>query len=1185
PQALQSVMEATARAGTAPTPAVAMEVATSVLYLEAAYEDLDPTDDQMVARSEQLAARLQAVASGAEPEPLEHWMEELYRRVSDRQTMGSVVDELRAALGEVETALDRFFRNPTDKAPLRDVPSRLAQMRGVFSVLGLDQPALATLRMRADVDHLLADELDLEAARTGVFEKLGNSLGALGLLIDMLSYQRAMAKKLFVYDEAAGEFKPLMGRERSVVPELAPLQAPAPVAEQEASAPAELAPAVAPAAAPPAAPSQDEEDDAEMQAIFLEEAREVVQAGNAAVAALEREPSNLADQTTLRRAFHTLKASSRMVGLTDFGEAAWAFEQLLNAWLAEQKPASAALVQLCGTAMAAFARWIDDIAAPSGADWQSAAFRRSADALRLESALVPLAVPGAPAAAAAGVAEEPEPAGALEVPMEPPAAPPEFANTQLVDSQAEPAPLAELPDFMATQVFATPVAAAPASLGELDFPDFVATQTYGADATQALPEPVAAGPANALEIDLGDFDFGDGADPLPGPVEASPPAPAAAPAIALDFPPDVLQAPEEEGDQDLLLSFDLEPEVAPLPVAEPEAEAEPVALAQPEPEPEPVAEPEPEPEPVAVSEPVPLQADEQTKVIGDLRLSIPFYNVYLNAADEWSRRLITALGEWALELHRPLPDSSIVLAHSLGGASATVGFTALAEVARTLEHALDHVRLHGQGTAAHAQVFVDAAEDIRRLLHQFAAGFLKSADPRVLQDLKDILATVFAEPVLQAPEEALTDLDGLDDLEDLDDFDEQSVIATQMSPLAMLPAFEPPPDEEAATTLAPHSVPAPAAVVPAAAAPRPARALDQDIDAADHLDTDLFPIFQEEAAELMPALGVALRQWVARPDNLGARAEALRVLHTLKGSARLAGAMRLGEMAHRMESGVEALGTEALQTAQLEPLLGQLDILQATLDALDLAPRPDIAHLPEPAAAQEAAQASAPAPAAEPALPAPPVSLDQVTRAVPRNAGQTVRVRSQLLDRLVNQAGEVMISRSRMDGRIAQMRSSLVDLSGNLERLRQQLRDVEVQAESQMQSRLAQSKDDAQGFDPLEFDRFTRVQELTRMMAESVNDVATVQRSLQRAVEGAEDDLVAQGRQARELQRDLLRTRMVEFEGISERLYGVVRQAAKAEGKPVRLEIVGGQIEMDRGVLDRMTPAFEHILRNAVAHG
>mgnify|MGYP006192334671 CR=1 FL=1 len=60
---------------------------------------------------------------------------------------------------------------------------------------------------------------------------------------------------------------------------------------------------------------------------------------------------------------------------------------------------------------------------------------------------------------------------------------------------------------------------------------------------------------------------------------------------------------------------------------------------------------------------------------------------------------------------------------------------------------------------------------------------------------------------------------------------------------------------------------------------------------------------------------------------------------------------------------------------------------------------------------------------------------------------------------------------------------------------------------------------------------------------------------------------------------------MVEFEGISERLYRVVRQAAKETGKQVRLDISGGHIEMDRGVLDRMTAAFEHLLRNSVVHG
>jgi len=169
----------------------------------------------------------------------------------------------------------------------------------------------------------------------------------------------------------------------------------------------------------------------------------------------------------------------------------------------------------------------------------------------------------------------------------------------------------------------------------------------------------------------------------------------------------------------------------------------------------------------------------------------------------------------------------------------------------------------------------------------------------------------------------------------------------------------------------------------------------------------------------------------------------------------------------------------------------------------------------------------------------------------------------------VNQAGEVMLTRTRIESELGQLRGSLGDLTGNLDRLRQQLREVECQAETQMQSRMEQSKGTEKGFDPLEFDRFTRVQELTRMMAESVNEVATVQRNLQRTVDLTEDDLVAQARQARQarqtrdLQRDLLRTRMEEFESISDRLYRVVRQAAKDSGKQVKLDFVGGSIEME----------------------
>ena len=1249
---LRQAADVTARSGVAPSPALAMEVATAVMFLEAAFEELDPTDQQLGKRTARLAQRLQRVQSGGQAEPLEPWIEELYHRVSDRQTMGSVVGELRGSLDEIERTLDQYFREPLELAPLAGVPGQLAQMRGVLSVLGLDQAVKAVLRMRQTVEDLMASRIDMSPdSASQVFSGLGNNLGALGLLFDMLSYQPVLAKKLFIFNEIVGELQPLMGRMTSTglvkplaaeAPPLAKIptvfaasqapiaRRPAPVVpslpaleeiDEDAAAgfqptnfapdsmladtqfltpsftspksgasnlppldlPADmldlpasfvqdgLKPARAPELAPfvpvvpstlPSAPlprvpqptakviappvaipvpeviqdlSQEEMDaeEAELQGIFLDEAREVVGTGQMAVAVLGGDPSNLDQLTALRRAFHTLKGSSRMVGLNLFGEAAWSMEQVLNTWLADRKPASTELRTLADQALGAFDQWTQDIANGSASHWTPSPFQVSADAMRLDNRFVPLNL-------AESVYDEP-----VALPTQPdfvpePAATKEDLAKVVLEDQALFADAATEPDFNFDE-------------GEELTPEELARQFFGDDAV-----------ASPLEVDLSSTEFPE--------IEAIDLAELEAAVGPISAPEPSVPEHHEELAQDLhALERALSAEVAAA-----------TSLAKSEPSQEPVPESQFDLD----------ESEEHTKVIGDLRIDIALYNVFLNEADEWSRQLQTELGEWALELHHPVHESTIGLAHSLAGSSATVGFTALSAMARMLEHALQWVQSTGTGTPEQADVFNDTAEDIRRLLHQFAAGFLKDPKPDVLNHLKDLLA-------LQTHEEV------------------------KRAPTSKLPASVTSPPEPVIS----QPIPMPAASVVDESSDE-----EGELEGEDALDPELFALFEEEAQDLLPQLGGALRQWVARPDNVSARAETLRVLHTLKGSARLAGANRLGERSHRMESAIERLGArgfdvrEAVPGGRLEALLGRFDTLQASFDNLrmrfahmsDLAASAgfasgaDVAHGPEHSPVEPMSQApsahledpaASPLGAAQsvqpdvdatplepsaitlpathavssPAAPTPPGAL--------RQPGQAVRIRSQLLDKLVNQTGEVMMTRARLEAGVGQMRSSLSDLTDNLDRLRKQLRDVELQAELQMQSRMAQTKDVDRGFDPLEFDRFTRVQELTRMMAESVNDVATVQRSLLRTVDTAEADLIAQGRQTRELQRDLLRTRMVEFDTIVERLYRVVRQAAKECGKQVKLDITGGAIEMDRGVLDRMTPAFEHLLRNAVAHG
>jgi chemosensory pili system protein ChpA (sensor histidine kinase/response regulator) len=165
------------------------------------------------------------------------------------------------------------------------------------------------------------------------------------------------------------------------------------------------------------------------------------------------------------------------------------------------------------------------------------------------------------------------------------------------------------------------------------------------------------------------------------------------------------------------------------------------------------------------------------------------------------------------------------------------------------------------------------------------------------------------------------------------------------------------------------------------------------------------------------------------------------------------------------------------------------------------------------------------------------------------------------------------------------VKASLADLHDNIQRLRSQMRELEIQAEAQIQARSEKLAEASATFDPLEFDRFTRLQELTRMIAESVEDVATVQQAMNKGLQTSVADLSAQYRLTRELQQQLMRVRLVPFASIGERIFRVARQAAKEVGKRVNVDLGGGGTELDRVVLERMAGPIEHMVRNAIVHG
>ncbi|MCW8906548.1 MAG: response regulator [Sedimenticola sp.] len=229
-----------------------------------------------------------------------------------------------------------------------------------------------------------------------------------------------------------------------------------------------------------------------------------------------------------------------------------------------------------------------------------------------------------------------------------------------------------------------------------------------------------------------------------------------------------------------------------------------------------------------------------------------------------------------------------------------------------------------------------------------------------------------------------------------------------------------------------------------------------------------------------------------------------------------------------------------------------------------------------------------PSPAAEASL---SVTADEGPRPQQLTRGQReqVRVRSDLLDRLVNYAGEVSIYRTRIEQQNGQLGFNLTELEQTISRLRDQLRTLEIETEAQILFRYEQDREvnaplDA-SFDPLELDRFSAMQQVSRSLMETVNDLSNINNYLEELQSETDTLLLQQSRITTDLQDGLMRTRMVPFSQIVARLQRVVRQTGNQLQKQAELEILGAESEIDRGILERMIGPLEHILRNAIAHG
>lgn len=1268
---------------------LAMEVATALLVMDVLVEQFGRAQSEdLPARVDTLIDRLARARCGeALPAMQIPLFDEMSRRAQERLFMGQVAREILASLAGVEQQLDSYFRDPSRAAELAALAGPLKQVEGALNILGQDAAVGLVRRCAAQIATMAGPGHEIV---DGEFEALAHQLSGLGFFVDKLQYgpadldsilnPRSVAQDAADASDGASVESELAARrdkaaelldrlshgeadertrdelrqaletirqdaklladeklERRAAEALSALKA------SEAVPDAAVADAVqgfgkagqeslAPSAETVRLAEASQEDfDAELLEIFIEEAREVLENIGSSTGAARLQPHSQDLLTTLRRGFHTLKGSGRMVGLRDLGETAYLVEQVMNRWLASERDGTSELFDLLDRAHALFATWVErlangDTSSPEF-DWLAPACDAVLGNEPTEGAATTEAVPAPDIVA--NLPDDTETldfdlgdatAGSLAETRIFPAGMPATQDKELpgwadVDLDFDlDAPSAE--SLAETRIFpdaqshaeVRPTGAASDldfDLGSIEVDPLAETRLFPVE-PPATDEPQSGATTGIdLDLDLGAADITaleatqiQATEPVPvdGLIATAPDgfdtdlddATADSLAETRIFPDnpatDAEGRTEGPGDLDIDLDFELD---------EPGIEVD-------------------EAEPIDIT--ADIDAEDRALDTGTDRT---LFELFVAEA----RSHVATLRHELTRLHinpslRPSQES-LLAAHTLGGISLTVSQEGISVLAKALEHALNRCTVLGEPPEAEQSALLNsAASALEAQVASIASGGFAAPAPELVACLEALF-----QPASQAPasiELPVLEMPATQMDEPAPPVEPSTVETSTASVLGGLsgfmqgvertvtPAAEEP--DFGTETLEPWS----AAELPAGDA-LPEQAMAPQLDApdmdfekvalpdeyvlppavaggvppfdlarlpvvrpgmhgevtprtvTDDIDPQLLPIFIEEAHDLLREIGHELRAWRDDPEALNASDGLRRQLHTLKGSARMAGVMRFGDLVHGMESLIEQPCTPEGRAEILDELDQGYDLCEEQVSMLE---RGETAPPAQAAATDSAATA--------------PAGDDEsgVARERP-----TVRVRSDLVDRFVNEAGEMSIARTRIEGELRSLRGSLNDLTENVQRLRNQLREIEIQAESQMQSRIAAAEAQHEQFDPLEMDRFTRLQELSRIMAESLSDVTTVQYNFVRNLDAADTAIQAQARLNRELSQELMSVRMVPFSTLEDRLYRVARQAAKESGKKVALDLRNAQIELDREVLEKMTAPIEHLLRNAVVHG
>jgi chemosensory pili system protein ChpA (sensor histidine kinase/response regulator) len=531
-------------------------------------------------------------------------------------------------------------------------------------------------------------------------------------------------------------------------------------------------------------------------------------------------------------------------------------------------------------------------------------------------------------------------------------------------------------------------------------------------------------------------------------------------------------------------------------------------------------------------------------------------------------------------------DPLVVVAHRLKGASALHGYPVVSAVALVMESLLE--KLPGQSPPEQGRT-LEALEDVvatvRRVLDMIG------------DDGREDVATVSR---LRARYPELFPVHGEPELTS------QALIRTEPSPASPPTSAEPVP-------------PLPNKGESQAIPEGPGAQLDQV--AADVLLADLerffaehaesVPYFAPEAAE---HLEVMTRSILALEEVTGTAkaaevARLFRAVHTLKGAAYTVGCAPVGDVAHRIEDILDAVRDKRLDFAPavFDAVLGGVDTLrlllggsaQATPDArIGIQRSLDVldALRPAPVPFDRDARQAEEEPALVPSAPAPlrPRFMPAMREPQRRRDGEgregrpSIRVGLDRLDSLMNLVGELVIARSRLDQRFAQIERVNELLAFSRSRMSQAVRDFEEKHRyTQLPPALSGAAADpgSDVFAELEFDRYDDFNIFARSVDEISADVSEIQAQLAGFIRSIGEDTAQLHRLTGSLRGEVTRARMVPIGRLFSRFLQPAREAARAGGKNVDLKLAGEAVEVDNAVIEQIADPLLHLVRNAVDHG